>query len=163
MAPLGGGGPNPGARPATAADLGELVRLGRESQADMAAGRGGHLWLEHQGLPEPLADHLMALMADPAAQAWVGSLDGHVVGWSRAHVEDLASGVTLGTIDALFVEEAARGVGVGEAMMEAMMGWFDRRACVGVDAMALPGSRAAKGFLESAGFKARLLVMHRSR
>ncbi len=156
-------GPHEAARPATQADLAHLVRLCRQSQAELVGWRGGDLLAEREGLAEPLADSLSGLMADPAAGVWVGTLDDQVVGWATGHSQTLPSGAILGTIDAIFVEEAARGVGVGEAMMKAMTGWFDGLGCIGVDASALPGSRRAKGFLESAGFKARLIVMHRAR
>jgi hypothetical protein len=36
------------------------------------------------------------------------------------------------------------------------------RGCVGIDALALPGHRAAKNFFEESGFTARAIVMHRS-
>ena len=34
------------------------------------------------------------------------------------------------------------------------------RGCVGIDAIALPGHRAAKNFFEAHGFTARALAMH---
>ena len=36
-----------------------------------------------------------------------------------------------------------------------------RRACIGADALALPGNRATKNFFEQNGFVARSIVMHR--
>jgi GNAT superfamily N-acetyltransferase len=60
----------------------------------------------------------------------------------------------------VFVEEGARGVGLGEAILEDLVAWFADRGCVGVDAPALPGHRQAKNFFEAHGFVARLLVMH---
>jgi GNAT superfamily N-acetyltransferase len=64
-------------------------------------------------------------------------------------------------VAALYVVPAARGVGVGEAMMERLLAWFARQGCRGVDAEALPGDRASKSFWEDAGFRARLITMHR--
>lgn len=150
------------ARPATWSDLGQMAGLCRESQAALVAWRGGGLLIERQGLAEPLTDSLAVLMDTPSARAWMGTLDDHVVGWASAHTEALSSAGLLGVLDAIFVEEPARGVGVGEAMMEAMIDWLTGLGCIGVDASALPGCRQAKGFLESAGFKARLIVMHRA-
>jgi len=43
-----------------------------------------------------------------------------------------------------------------------MMSWFEAERCVGADGIAVPGDRQGKNFFESAGFKARLLVMHRA-
>ena len=63
-------------------------------------------------------------------------------------------------IDDIFVEDEARGVGVGEAMMADLVAWCTEQGCVGIDAMALPGHRATKNFFEESGFTARKLVMH---
>ena len=67
-----------------------------------------------------------------------------------------------GVLDLCFVEAGAREVGLGHLLVE----HGDRHGsgtagCTGVDGTAHPGDRAAKNFFESAGFKARLLVMHR--
>jgi len=66
-----------------------------------------------------------------------------------------------GVLDLCFVEEGAREVGLGHLLVDAAIAWFRDRGCTGVDGTAHPGDRAAKNFFESAGFKARLLVMHR--
>ena len=60
----------------------------------------------------------------------------------------------------VYVEEPARTVGVGEAMLhgvlEEMRSWGLRR----FDALVSPGHRLAKNFFESAGFSARLIKMY---
>jgi GNAT superfamily N-acetyltransferase len=90
----------------------------------------------------------------------VGTLDTVEVGFALARYEIV--GLTpIGHVEAIYVEPAARGVGVGEALVEAITEWCDRRGCRGVDAPALPGNRPAKAFFEDHGFVARLLVMHR--
>ena len=61
----------------------------------------------------------------------------------------------------LYVEEGARSVGVGEAMIAELVAFASRAGCIGVDALALPGARAAKNFFEESGFTARIIVMHR--
>jgi GNAT superfamily N-acetyltransferase len=77
-----------------------------------------------------------------------------------ARVEQLRNASCLGVIDDIFVEDEARGVGVGEAMMADLVAWCTEQGCVGIDAMALPGHRATKNFFEESGFTARKLVMH---
>jgi len=62
----------------------------------------------------------------------------------------------------LYVEPDRRGLGVGRAMLDALIGWFTESGCRSVDGAALPGDRASKNFFEGAGFKARLITMHRS-
>ena len=64
-------------------------------------------------------------------------------------------------VDELFVEPEARGVGVGEAMMDLLVAWCVERGCVGIDAVALPGDRDTKNFFETFGLKARAIVVHR--
>ncbi|MBV8949825.1 MAG: GNAT family N-acetyltransferase, partial [Actinobacteria bacterium] len=69
---------------------------------------------------------------------------------------------SIGALDACYVEPEARGVGVGRALLDDLVRWFESTGCRGVDAAALPGDRDTKNFFEAAGFKARLITMHRA-
>ena len=51
---------------------------------------------------------------------------------------------------------------LGEALMNAVLGWCRDKGCRGVDSLALPGNRAAKNFFESFGLTARQILVHRS-
>ena len=53
------------------------------------------------------------------------------------------------------------GSGWGGSCSTRSVRWLREQGCVGVDGTALPGDRGAKNFYESAGFKARMLTMHR--
>ena len=76
-------------------------------------------------------------------------------------VEQLRSGARLGVVTDLFVEEPdAREVGVGEVLVDTLVEHCRAAGCIGVDAAALPGHRAAKNFFETHGFTARALTMH---
>jgi GNAT superfamily N-acetyltransferase len=99
-------------------------------------------------------------VADPECTVVVGTVDDVVVGYATGRVESLRDGTRLGVIDDLYVEPEARAVGVGEAMMDDLLPWFQARGCKGVDSTALPGLRATKNFFEESGFSARLIVMH---
>ena len=90
----------------------------------------------------------------------VGTIDDVVVGFGVVTVEPLTDGGRLGVVSELFVDAEARAVGVGEAMLEPLVAFCTREGCVGVDAFALPGHRAAKNFFEESGFTARAIVMH---
>jgi GNAT superfamily N-acetyltransferase len=105
---------------------------------------------------------LARTLEDRDREAWVGTVDDQIVGYATGRTETLAGGTELGVVEELFVEPGARGVGVGEALMGALLAWFVDRGCVGVDTVALPGDRLSKNFFESSGFKARLIVMHRA-
>jgi ribosomal protein S18 acetylase RimI-like enzyme len=146
----------PAVRAAVPADGPRLAALVREARAEFAEQRGGDLFNAREGRAEPIGDAL------PEADAvWVGTLDQVVVGYAAARVEALRDGARLGVITDLFVEPDARAVGVGESLVRAVVSWSTASGCVGVDAAALPGNRAAKNFFEESGFTARLLLMHR--
>ena len=150
-----------GCRPATAADLPRLAELAAAVIAELEPTRGGAVWKAREARAEPLADNLAVLLDDPDHRVVVGTIDGVVMGYAVARLERLRNGSTLGVIDDIFVEEGARGIGVGEGMINDIISWCQDSGCVGIDAMALPGHRQTKNFFEDAGFSARQLVMHR--
>jgi ribosomal protein S18 acetylase RimI-like enzyme len=123
--------------------------------------RGGELWAVREAWPEPLEDAYDALLTRAEALLVVGTIDDVVVGHGAVVVELLRSGARLGVVTDLYVEPEAREVGVGEAMADAVVAHCERHHCMGIDAPALPGHRAAKNFFEAHGFTARALVMHR--
>ena len=122
--------------------------------------RGGEIWKARESRSEPIEHGLEALLEDTNARMVVATIDEVVVGYAVVRLEHLGDGSVLGVIDDIFVEEGARQVGLGEAMINDLMAWCEERGCVGMDAMALPGHRATKNFFEESGFTARKLVMH---
>jgi len=149
-----------GVRPASEADLPRLAELARAGIAELLPTRGGAVWASREARPEPLEDSLKRALADDATKVVVGTVDGVPLGYAVVHSEELHDGSLLGVIDDIFVEEGARGVGVGEAMMNDLIAWCRAQGCTGMDAMALPGHRETKNFFEESGFTARKLVMH---
>jgi GNAT superfamily N-acetyltransferase len=148
-------------RPASAEDIPRVVELAVLMRAELAAMRGGALWLERDAWPEPLEDAYDALLARDDALLLLGTLDDVPVAFGAVVVEQLRSGARLGVITDLFVEPEAREVGVGEVLVDAIVVHCRSASCVGIDATALPGHRAAKNFFETHGFTARSLAMHR--
>lgn len=148
-------------RDATVADLGTLVEFAGELSAELGPLRGGALWTRRDARPEPLRAAFAALLDDPDAEVLLGCVDGTPVGFAVMVVEPLRDGESLARITELHVLADARGVGVGEAVVTELIGRAAARRCIGVDAPALPGHRAAKNFFEDQGFTARLLTMHR--
>jgi ribosomal protein S18 acetylase RimI-like enzyme len=146
-----------GARAATVADLATVEVLAEAGRAEATGRRGGLLWARREGRRPPLRE----LLADPAHHVVVGTIDGTVVGYGILRIEELADPPPLARILECFVEPGARAVGVGEAIVTALVAEAQARGCGGVDALALPGDRAAKNFFETHRFTARLLVMHR--
>jgi GNAT superfamily N-acetyltransferase len=148
------------ARRALAEDVARVAELARAARAEMAPNRGGALFLARESRDEPLEEGLASeLKADDHA-VLVGTIDDAIIGYAVVRAEKLRTGDTLGVVTDLFVESEARAVGVGEAMMEAILEWCNEQGCNAVDAFALPGDRQTKNFFEESGFTARLLVMH---
>ena len=68
-------------------------------------------------------------LADPDVAVFVGTFEDVVLGYAIVRTEQLRDGGRLGVVDDLYVEPAARGVSVGEAMMDLVIEW-----CVGARA-----------------------------
>lgn len=145
---------------------GDAERLG-ELAGEMAAAAATQRGASEVIAPEweaPLAEHLRRWLPEAGAAthcAWVGSFEGLVCGFALAHVDERDGHPRRGVLDACFVEAAARGVGLGRLLLDACLMWMAAQGCAGVDGAAFPGDRTAKNFYEGAGFKARLLTMHR--
>jgi GNAT superfamily N-acetyltransferase len=152
-------------RMARSEDIDVCRRLWTDLSEDLISRRGGHLWLAQQG---SMFDQVMAgaefenLLADPRRLLLMGTLEGVIMGMAMARIEDLPDGTILGHCDGCFVEPGARGVGLGSLLLNTVVSWLGEHRCIGVDGVALPGDRGAKNFFEGSGFKARLLIMHRS-
>lgn len=149
-----------GARPAIAGDLDRIAQLARALHTELADMRGGEIWQLFEARREPFADAYGALLDRSDAHLVVGMIDDVVVGFAAGEVATLLDGRCLGRTTDLFVETEAREVGVAEAMLTDLLAFFGNQGCFAVDALALPGHRAAKNFFEEQGFTARLIVMH---
>ncbi len=101
-----------------------------------------------------------------------GTLESVLRGLGTTHPGLIAQldGVTLGlclwgdendvrTVDLLFVEEEAREIGLGTALLQAAEEQAGRIGLRRLEVLALPGDRFTKGRAESIGMKARLLVL----
>ena len=112
--------------------------------------------------PEALdAAGFQRLLETGGVRAWVGDLDGATVGFAAARLVELSDDTSLAEIDALYVLPEARGVGLGEALMDEVLAWAAGAGAAAVDAVALPGDRVTKNFFERYGMTARALQVHR--
>lgn len=160
-------------RTARAADLPRCVELVAAARDEATTVRGGALLaaLGDQTTGTPRTDG-SGDRTDPArvVESWVaggptrilliGIFEGATVGLATGHVVERGTR-RIGRVDCCYVEAGARQVGVGGLLVEGLLEWFVTRQCSDVDAIALPGDRETKQLLETAGFKARLLVLHR--
>jgi GNAT superfamily N-acetyltransferase len=121
--------------------------------------KGGAIWSGREAHADPERVYRSMIGRDDAFMV-VGTIDHVVIGFGAVTLETLHGGERLGVITDLFVDAGARGVGVGEAMVEALVAFCVDHGCVGIDALALPGHRTTKNFFEESGFTARAIVMH---
>jgi GNAT superfamily N-acetyltransferase len=149
------------ARPAGHHDIVSIAELAREAIDQLSALRGGDLWRATLARSEPIEDGLRATI-DGTGRLVVGTVDDAVVGYGAIEFATLADGRTLAMITDLYVTPSARGIGVGEAMMDLLESCARQGGAVGLDSLALPGDRETKNFFESFGLKARAILVHRS-
>jgi GNAT superfamily N-acetyltransferase len=148
------------ARPAREDDLPACLDLLAWALTDARSVRGGPALVGNVTPADLLARWMDAAPAE--ATVYVGEFHQAVVGLAAATVAVRPHATELsGRIECCYVEEQARGVGVGTALMDSMVAWCSQRACRDVDALALPGDRLSKQRFEGAGFTARLLVLSR--
>jgi GNAT superfamily N-acetyltransferase len=145
------------ARPAAPADAERIAALHRQATVELTAQRGGPTWAARTSRERFDGFDL----ANPTHLVLVGEIDGVVVGYARARLDRLSTGELLADLTDLYVEPDAREVGVGEAMLDAVIEWATAQGCTGIDSVALPGMRDTKNFFESAGMVARAIVVHR--
>jgi ribosomal protein S18 acetylase RimI-like enzyme len=150
------------ARPAEPADLPRLVELVEGAIAELRPGRGGALFARREARADVSVDGLAPFVDNGDAAAYVGTIDDVPIGLATVRLEVLRDGGRLAVVHELYVEPEARGVGVGEALMDAVVAFAEAHRCFGIDAMVLPGNREAKNFFETFGLTARAIVVHRS-
>ena len=151
------------ARLARAEDLDVLVHLYRKLEAEMVAIHP--MWPRADGLEEPIDRSLLDRMSDVGSRVYLGEVNGYPLGFIYGRSESLLAHepeTRIAAIRLVFVDEEARGVGVGEVMRDTLMDEFRSLGHELFDAHVLPGHRLAKNFFEAGGFSARSIVMHHS-
>ena len=148
------------ARAAHAGDIGEIALLAQLLLDELEPTRGGGIWARRERRDGPYESAYGALLERDDTFVVVGTVHDVVVGFGVVLLETLRDGGVLGVVSDLFVHPEARSVGVGEAMVDQIVAFCTEHHCVGIDALVLPGHRAAKNFFEESGFTARALVMH---
>lgn len=150
------------ARTATSTDVDVVADLATLAIEELTPHRGGALWRRESARPIPTTPSIEADLADPEVHVVVGTIDDVPVGYAVVRRVALLDQSHLARISDLYTLEGARGVGVGEAMMDDVVEWSRSEGCTGVDSVALPGDRHTKNFFESFGLVARAIVVHRS-
>ena len=141
-------------------DVVRLVDLYREMEAEQTIRKP--IWAFTDGLDEPFEQAFHDARNQEDSWLCIGEIDGvpvSVIWYTVEPMLDRAEGARTGRIRLIYTEPAARGVGVGHAMLEAAL--TDLRA-LGIrhfDAPVGPGQRATKNFFEAHAFAARSIIM----
>jgi len=149
------------ARVATKEDVATLAELCRTYQDELAGERGGALYVSREAFGEPLEELFDSIVGNDQWLVLLGTFEDVPVGLSAARFDAMPASSPIVTVEAMYVDPAAREVGVGEELLDSVVEWASDRGAAGMDVKVLPGMRASKNFLEGAGFVARMLVMHK--
>lgn len=135
-----------------AQDESAVSELDRHARSRLRAAKGGVAWLaEHPPIDE--------LLLRGGSQVLVALLCGDIIGYlvtSDAVVPGLGR---ICSIERVFVHEAARGIGGGDALLQEALTRARRRSCDVIEADALPGDRDTKNLFERAGITARRITV----
>ena len=142
-------------RHATLDDLAVIVELDATAREAVASQRGGRIWLvEHAPAKFLHADELID-------HSWVGTVDEHVVGFLRCTLDDVPQHGLVCSVERVFVDENARELGFGDALLQQAIEHATNLGCVAIEGNALPGDRETKNLYERAGIVARKIIVSR--
>jgi GNAT superfamily N-acetyltransferase len=139
-------------RAGTPADVGAVVDCWVALAADQRE-HASHLLAE----PNRLAITDSIAMATAVGLVVVAEHGGRIVGFAMAHQEldGLQRDVTLGVVDAMYVEPVARGDGLGAALLAAIEAALARRGADHVALEVLTSNARARRFYDRAGYRER--------
>lgn len=142
-------------RHATTDDLAVIIELDATAREAVASQRGGRIWLvEHAPARFLHADELID-------HSWVGTVDEHVVGFLRCTIDDVPQHGLVCSVERVFVDENARELGFGDALLQQAIDYATNLGCVAIEGNALPGDRETKNLYERAGIVARKIIVSR--
>lgn len=146
-------------RPATEDDIPAIAALEDEARTGLAGvQRGGEQWLDAH--PRLGAPGWLIRLADPGWTTLVGGLDGLVLAGGSMRLP-LGRPRPVAEIEGIYVSPDARAVGLGEALLGALIDAARAAGAREIDAAALPGDRETKNLFERFGMVARLIVVNR--
>ena len=144
------------ARRAVPADRADVERLLLQARAALVGQRGAEQWLATDAPAVPSATELTT------AQWYVGTLDDVVVGAQLVVPRRWPDGRVVLEIRFLYVEPEARELGVGEALVDAVLADARATGAFAVESTALPGDRDLKNLFERFGLVARAITVHKA-
>jgi len=147
----------PSVRRILATDRESLLEMDAVARSSLVDRRGGEAWLaEHRALDVDWPSD------DGAPLGWVGLIDRAVVGFLTLLIEVRDGRGRVATIDRVYVEEAARELGFGDALLDAAETEARSQNCVALEGTALPGDRDTKNLFERGGVVARSITVSKT-
>lgn len=132
-------------------DTDVLRILEDEARSSLVEFRGG----DRLSIEIPLIGVKWALaLEDRSLHVLVGGLDESVMGYLVARISE-----QIAVIEQVFVTHDARTLGVGDALVSAIIVWAISNSFKSLDALALPGDRETKNLYERSGLVARLITV----
>lgn len=145
------------ARLAADDELPTVALLASEARVEIEASKGGPMYFRREGRAEPYLPALRAQAADPQGAVVVGLIDDAIVGFGTVSHHELRDGARVAEIQEIYVLPDARGIGIGEFMLDVIMDWARERNCERLEGSVLPGNRHGKNFFERAAMVTRVL------
>lgn len=139
------------ARVATAVDIKFLSDLEREARFSITSFRGADRLASD--IPE-VGDSWQMVLSDRNFFTLIGGIDTSIMGYLVARVSG-----QVALIEQVFVTKDARNLGIGDALVSAVLALAAEKNLAAVDALALPGDRETKNLFERSGLVARLITV----
>jgi GNAT superfamily N-acetyltransferase len=146
---------DPVIRPAATSDADELRRLEVMARANIADERGGERRLEECPL---VGTDWEALLADADWRVFVAVIGDVPVGYMAMQ---LRRSLDRGVVHHAFVENEARELGFGDALLRASIDEVVAADLHGIEGTALPGDRETKNLFERCGLVARKITVYK--
>lgn len=132
-------------------DTDVLEILESEARLSLVEFRGG----DRLSVEVPIIGSKWALaLEDRSLHVLVGGLNESVMGFLVARIKD-----RIAIVEQVFVTHNARTLGVGDALVSAIIFWAKSNSFKSLDALALPGDRETKNLYERSGLVARLITV----
>ena len=102
-----------------------------------------------------LEDDLRALMRDGNAYVLIGEIDGEPIGYITGRITTEARRVLprRGIVEDWYVEERARGTGIGKRLLDALQARFIDAGCQVIESATWSGNEGARRVHDALGFR----------
>ena len=142
-------------RRASESDCEVLELLEREARTSIDNFRGGTRLADEIEL---VGTNLSDSLSDGSVKIFVAGTNEVVMGYLVARLGEAKSGA-MATIEQVFVTKDVRNLGIGDALVTAVIAWARTESLVALDGFALPGDRETKNLYERSGLVARLITV----